>query len=158
MAVIKKPPFERTMKNPSLVERILQSVFFKNAEEKAYSYARNTQRITDLIRSVSAKSSRMEGSEGSDLSFLDHVRTLMRMLLAYKRGEYKTIPWKSLVLIIATLVYFVSPFDFIPDLLPIVGVSDDIALVLWVVKSLKDDIMDFRTWELNSATRAVEVE
>ena len=144
------------MKNSSLVERILQSVFFKNAQEKAYSYARNTQRMTDLIRSVSAKSSRMEGGEGTDLSFLDGVRTLMRMLLAYKRGEYKAIPWKSLVLIIATLVYFVSPFDFIPDLLPLVGLSDDIALVLWVVQSLKDDIRDFRAWELNSATGAVE--
>lgn len=145
------------MSNTSLVERILQSVFFKNAREKAYSYARNTERMTDLIRSVSAKSSRVAGGEATHFSFLEQVGTLVRMLRAYKRGEYKTIPWKSLVLIIAALVYFVSPFDFIPDLLPLVGLSDDMALVVWVVKSLKDDITDFRTWELNAATGAVEV-
>jgi uncharacterized membrane protein YkvA (DUF1232 family) len=146
------------MEKSSFVERILKSVFFKKAEGKAASYVRNTQRLSDLVKAVGAKRSRMEGADGVNLSFLDQVATLVRMVRAFKRGEYKTVPWQSMMLIIASLIYFVSPFDFIPDLLPIVGLTDDIALILWVVKSLQEDIIKFRTWELNSATQAVEVE
>jgi uncharacterized membrane protein YkvA (DUF1232 family) len=152
-----KPLHLSPMKNSSFVERIIQSVFFKKAQGKAGSYARNTQRLAELLRAVTEKSSRLQGEAGTDPSFLDQVGTLIRMLWAFKRGEYKVIPWRSLLLIITALLYFVSPLDFIPDLLPIVGLTDDIALIFWVVKSLKEDIMHFRAWELEAATGAVEV-
>jgi uncharacterized membrane protein YkvA (DUF1232 family) len=69
------------------------------------------------------------------------------MLRAYRQGDYKEIPWQSLVLILASLLYFVSPIDFIPDLLPLVGFTDDIAVIFWVYNSIKSDIENFRQWE-----------
>lgn len=77
------------------------------------------------------------------------------MLRAYAKGDYKVVPWSTLVKIVAALVYFVSPIDFIPDLLPILGFSDDIAIVLWVLSSCTVDIQKFKEWE---ETNAVVVE
>jgi uncharacterized membrane protein YkvA (DUF1232 family) len=41
------------------------------------------------------------------------------------------------------MVYFISPFDFIPDVLPFIGFTDDLALVLWVGKSIKSELDEF---------------
>ncbi|MES2731649.1 MAG: YkvA family protein [Bacteroidota bacterium] len=144
------------MAKSNLIEQIIQSIFFKNAQHKAENYSRNTQKLTELVRAVSAKSSRLAEGEGVGLSFLEQISTLARLVRAYVRGEYKAIPWRSLLLIIASLIYFVSPLDFIPDLLPIIGLTDDIALILWVVKSVKEDILRFREWELDAASPAIK--
>ena len=142
------------MEQPTLIERIIQSAFFKNAQRKAGDYARDNQRLASLVEQVKDKSKRVSG----EADFLPQVATLVRMVRAHLRGDYQEIPWRSLLLVVATLIYFVSPFDFIPDLLPIVGLTDDITLVFWIVKSLREDIQRFREWELSSASPAVEVE
>lgn len=132
--------------NSNLVGRVLQSVFFRRAQRQAGRLARNSQSLLDLVMKASAKS---EGMKNSLL--VDNLRTLSRLVRNYAKGRYKVVPWATLLKIIAALVYFVSPIDFIPDLLPIIGFADDIAVVLWVVKSCADDIEKFRAWEAAQA-------
>jgi uncharacterized membrane protein YkvA (DUF1232 family) len=65
------------------------------------------------------------------------------LIKAYVAGTYKKLPAITLVKIVAVLIYFISPFDFIPDVLPLVGFTDDLALVLWVGKSIKNELDEF---------------
>ena len=44
--------------------------------------------------------------------------------------------WRTKALGIATLVYLISPFDAIPDVIPVVGLADDAALIVAVVSTL----------------------
>jgi uncharacterized membrane protein YkvA (DUF1232 family) len=71
------------------------------------------------------------------------------MVRAYKQGAYKEVPWRSLLLVLAALIYFVSPVDFMPDFLPLLGFTDDVAVILWVYSSIRGDIEKFRGWESN---------
>jgi uncharacterized membrane protein YkvA (DUF1232 family) len=82
-------------------------------------------------------------SEASELFQNHYVYTFSLMIKAYVKGEYKKLPAKTLVKIVAVLLYFVSPFDFIPDLLPIIGFTDDLALLLWVANSIKTELDEF---------------
>jgi len=139
------------MKNASsdpgtVASYILRSLFFKRTQRRANRLLRNTSGLWDLLKNVSAKTSNLQ-----DLNFITNLKTLSRLLRAYAKGEYKTIPWTTLGKIIAVLIYFVSPLDFIPDLLPIVGFTDDIALVLWVLSSCSEDIKRFEEWEAAQA-------
>ncbi len=68
------------------------------------------------------------GFKGNLSEFQSSVQLLVRMVKAYSNGTYKNLPWKSLVSIVAVLIYFVSPIDLIPDFLPVIGITDDIAL------------------------------
>jgi uncharacterized membrane protein YkvA (DUF1232 family) len=43
-------------------------------------------------------------------------------------------------LIVGALLYFISPADFIPDVIPILGYVDDIAVVATVYKLVKDSL------------------
>ena len=37
------------------------------------------------------------------------------------------------------MIYFISPIDVIPDFLPIIGLTDDLALTMWLFTSLKEE-------------------
>ena len=139
------------MDNDSLITKILKSVFFKNAKGKAGRYAGNASRLMELAQQVIGKLNTV-GFKGNMAEFQSSVRLLIRMVKAYASGEYKGLPWKSLVSIVAVLIYFISPIDIIPDFLPLIGITDDIALVLWLIKTLGSDINKFSEWEKQEKT------
>jgi len=139
------------MNNESLISKILKSIFFKKATGKAGRYASNTSRLVELVSEVAGKLKHV-GFKGNLAEFQGSVRLLIRMVKAYSSGAYRTLPWKSLVSIVAVLIYFVSPIDLIPDFLPVIGITDDVALVLWLIKTLADDIAKFSEWEKNEKT------
>lgn len=133
------------MANSSLISRILSSIFFKRANVGAVRYARNSRSLFQLVKDALDKSGGLSGSNIA--AFRDQLGVVTRLLKAYASGEYRQLPWKTLISIVAVLLYFVNPLDIIPDLLPIVGFADDIALVGWLFSSLGSDIEKFRQWE-----------
>ena len=50
----------------------------------------------------------------------------------------------DLALCIAALAYVINPIDVIPDVIPIIGYTDDAAVVCWVIKKLDDVLEPFR--------------
>lgn len=140
-----------TSSSGTLIYRILHSVFFKRSQRRASRLIRNSAGLWDLLKNVSTKSGSL-----NDIGFISNIQTLSRMIRAYAKGEYRVIPWTTLVKIVAALVYFVSPLDFIPDLLPILGFSDDIAIVVWVISSCTVEIKHFQEWEASQAIPVAE--
>ncbi|REA62558.1 hypothetical protein DSL64_09225 [Dyadobacter luteus] len=129
-----------------MLTKILKSVFFKNAQGKAGKYARNSSRMMGLATDVVQKL-QVVGFKDGMAEFSKNVQLLIRMIRATANGSYKGLPWKSLVSVIAVLIYFVSPIDIIPDFLPVVGIADDVALVFWLFRTIASDISKFSEWE-----------
>lgn len=134
-----------SMKNKSLITRILSSIFFKRANAGAVRYARNSRSLFELVREALEKSGGLSGANFA--TFREQLGIVARLVRAYASGEYRELPWKTLLRVVAVLIYFVSPIDILPDFLPIVGLTDDIALMLWLFNGIKDDIEKFRQWE-----------
>ena len=79
--------------------------------------------------------------------------TMRRLMTAYANGHYREFPYGSIVKIIAAVVYFVSVVDLIPDFIPILGLTDDLAILAWVYTSVKDDLQKFVDWEAANERR-----
>ena len=137
------------MNKQDLVARILKSIFFKTATRRAGKYAGGGLAILELLREALTKAKYVAGNENKGVGqvLLEKVTILSRMVKAYFTGEYKIIPWGSIVKIIAVLIYFISPIDVIPDILPFIGLTDDLALTMWLFSSLKEDLKNFEVWE-----------
>ncbi len=133
------------MKKKGLLARVLGSFFFKQAGAKAVRYASNTRSLFELVRDSVQKSGGLSGENVA--LFRQQVSLLARMVKAYASGQYRQIPWQTLTKMVAVLIYFVSPIDFLPDILPVIGIADDIALVAWLIGSIQGDIEHFRHWE-----------
>ncbi|AQG82207.1 YkvA family protein [Spirosoma montaniterrae] len=134
------------MANKSLITRVLTSIFFKRANIGAVRYARNSRSLYKLVRDALDKSGGLSGKNVT--AFREQLGVVTRLLKAYASGDYRQIPWKTLIRIIAVLIYFVSPLDILPDFLPIIGLTDDIALMLWLFSGITDDLERFRQWEM----------
>lgn len=80
----------------------------------------------------------------------DQVLALIRMLKAWLNREYTDVSTRSIVALIAALIYFVNPFDLIPDFIPIIGKIDDVLIISFLIKTLNKEIQRFMAWELDN--------
>ena len=65
------------------------------------------------------------------------------MSRAIVTGHYK-MPWGTFVWLVIFVIYFVSPIDALPDVLPILGFADDGAFLVFVLLLLHKELNNFR--------------
>jgi uncharacterized membrane protein YkvA (DUF1232 family) len=128
------------------VKRIIDSRFFKEAISKSETlFSQNQVGLLSLIKGALKKV--QETAASSDLSVVKllnrYIILFSELIKSYVQGNYTKLPVVTLVKITAALLYFVMPFDFIPDFLPLVGFADDLAIVVWVGKAIKDELDEF---------------
>lgn len=63
------------------------------------------------------------------------------LILYYTLGSDK-IPVKDKAIIIGALGYLISPLDVIPDAIPIAGLGDDMAVLIYVLQKVWCDVSD----------------
>jgi len=114
---------------------------------EAEDLADNPSRLRAVIR-------RAQSQLREDRSRLGSLRAdvprLTRLGSAIARGEYRHLPWKSLVFVAAGLLYFVMPADLIPDFILGTGFLDDAVVVAYIMKAIRDDLARFEDWELQN--------
>ncbi|HAL64340.1 MAG TPA: hypothetical protein DCP10_02090 [Bacteroidales bacterium] len=148
---VKKPTVKgRTTRPKSRApnpEEAVKSPDFQQAKSKAEEYARDPEKAKKLFDEA------MKKAKGKRKGQLDEVwmylTALIHMARAYFNRQYTDVPWTSIVLVIAALIYFVSPFDFIPDILPVIGLTDDAVVIAFVVAQIKADLENFMAWEFS---------
>jgi uncharacterized membrane protein YkvA (DUF1232 family) len=71
------------------------------------------------------------------ISFLKHIFALKKYMFD------KDVKWYKKSIVIATLIYFISPIDAIPDFSPFVGYLDDLGVIAWTIKFLGSELSDY---------------
>ena len=61
-------------------------------------------------------------------------------LILFYTLQSDKVSTKDKALIIGALGYLISPLDVVPDAIPIVGLSDDLAVLVFVLKTVWTDI------------------
>ncbi|MFN4085084.1 MAG: YkvA family protein [Spirosomataceae bacterium] len=130
----------------TLLEQVISSVLFRKSMRRASRLSRNLPGILKLLQQTLRKTQTM-GTSAAVTIFREKIVALGRMLKSYATGEYRDISNQSLLILLASFLYFVFPIDLLPDFLPIVGFTDDIALVVFVYQKLQEEIERFELWE-----------
>lgn len=107
---------EKTLENEDKMERLLQ-----RAEKKL----RKIPKVGDIIAVLPV--------------FISLVRN-------YVKKEYTDIPIGSIIAIVSTIAYVVSPIDIIPDAIPGAGYLDDAAVVTACLTLVKSDVDEYVAW------------
>lgn len=110
---------------------------FKSGEwmDKAQSCLKTPDSLKKLSDDLSGYMNKdgLKNVQSQLVQLYDYVK----LLLTKGYYDYKD---HTLVLIIAVIIYVVSPIDLIPDYLPAVGLIDDSALVGWLFQKLGDKL------------------
>ena len=125
----------------------MRNLFFETALRRAAGMAGRPARLLVLFTKLGVKLRAVNWKEIKAADVKERFFVLGRLIKAYAVGNYRDIPWKSLLIIVAAVIYFVNPIDLLPDLLPFVGLTDDFGILLWVYNTVNTEINKFLEWE-----------
>lgn len=72
-----------------------------------------------------------------------HRQELRHMIADARAGRYR-ISFLTLLAVLGAVLYVVSPFDFIPDFLVILGWSDDVAIIYFLSNRIGKELERYR--------------
>lgn len=117
---------------------------FERIKRKAETYLNDTVKATELLRKASAKAAKRKGAlEGVWHDLLD----LFRLLRAWIKGEYRGVSWQTMLLVTTSILYFVIPLDVVPDFIAMFGFLDDVAIISFVLRQVRNELDEFLDWE-----------
>ena len=74
---------------------------------------------------------------GKKISFAKDVIALYRYMTS------PLVSWHRKAIVIAGLIYFISPIDTIPDIAPLIGYLDDLGVITALLKFLGSELIPF---------------
>ena len=126
-------------------DEVTESAAFRRATSEAEAYAGDPKRLRKLLEDAVGKLNVIpRGPFGETWPYL---LAMLRLVRDYQTGDYLDTPKPKLLIVIAAIIYFVSPFDVIPDYLPVLGHIDDAFVVSLALKSVRAELDTFMAWE-----------
>ncbi len=74
---------------------------------------------------------------GKKISFAKDIKALWRYM------NDGSISWYRKTVVVAALIYFISPIDAVPDLIPVIGYLDDLGVIVATMKFLGSEITPY---------------
>ena len=107
--------------------------------QKAKQYMEHHDKIKELLKALS-KITHKKG--------LKNVHEQLQFMYEYAydicNGNYTNYNLTSLIIIIAAIIYVVTPIDIFPDILPVVGWIDDVTVILYVCDIINDELEQYK--------------
>jgi len=102
-------------------------------------------RVYELIRKATEKIEKLGRKTFGDT--WDEVLLVVEMIKSWAQGDYQDISKKSVIMMIAAIIYFVAPLDAVPDFLFGWGYLDDLAVLRLVFGQIKVEMEKFKDWK-----------
>lgn len=112
-------------------------------EEDEKNFEKNVEYIEDKFSDKLEKTKKR-------ISFIEDVVAL------YKYIKDDSVNWYRKLIVVAALVYFISPIDTIPDFAPLVGYLDDLGVIMAALKYIGTEIKPY--YRVSIASKNLELE
>lgn len=119
----------------------------EKTRSKAEQYIRDPERSRQLLDDALKKARQKQKNKGPLEEIWGSLTAFFRLMQAYIRREYTDIPLGSIVMVVVAVLYFVSPVDLVPDVIPFAGFIEDSAVIVFVLGQIKSDLDKFLSWE-----------
>lgn len=126
---------------------------YKKFLSKAKKYIDNPRETNHLLKKTEKKA---KANKASFTGAWKKFQLLIDLVKSWSSGEYRAISKKSILFIIASILYFISPLDIIPDFLIGLGMVDDAAVIAFAIKQLSNELEKYKSWKQNQPIEAEE--
>jgi uncharacterized membrane protein YkvA (DUF1232 family) len=79
--------------------------------------------------------------------FIHDGRLLLDLVKDYWQGRYRQIPYATVAAVAFSLIYIFNPLDLMPDVLPIIGQIDDVAVLGACLFLIEQDLKKYEKWK-----------
>jgi uncharacterized membrane protein YkvA (DUF1232 family) len=110
--------------------------------------ARNvTQKDVEKVVSRSEEIQRKFSAKGPLARFVEDGKLLIAIVKDYWSGAYRQVPYGVIASSVFTLIYVLNPFDMMPDVLPLIGQLDDVAVMGACLILIEQDLHKYKDWK-----------
>ena len=118
---------------------------FNKSESRASQIIKDKEKTKKTLDQALRKAS----ANKTDLAGIwDQLQSLFSLVRDYLNGSYKDIPKKSIIAILAGIIYFLSPIDMFPDFILGFGLVDDMFIIGLVIKQVTKDLEKYQAWKV----------
>ena len=146
-ATKKKTPKKEEVTKVQVVRRLPteeERKQFNKDKRRAKEYVNDKQKAAQLLKEAIQKANL---NKGALRNLWGKLTALFRLVSAWAKGEYTDVSLKTILWVTAAIIYFVNPFDAIPDFIPGVGYVDDAVVIIFVINTIRRALDKFLEWE-----------
>lgn len=126
---------------------ILKNAFFDLALTQASRLLGKPARVVRLLGQLAFKLRLVNWKSVNGSVSKEKFMLLGRLLRAHINGQYRVKSFKFLLILIATVIYFLNPLDLIPDFIIGIGLTDDLAVLTLVFQAAASELEAYTKWE-----------
>lgn len=127
---------------------------FEQFKRRAAKLLNNKYKIEETLKQGFQKAM---DNEGAISEVLNDLKLLISLVKDYISGAYREIPYGSIVAAVAGILYFVSPIDFIPDFIPVIGYIDDVFVIGIVFRQIHNDLEKYHEWKRRQSRGKIDI-
>ena len=115
-----------------------------NGQKAARQILGNQKKQAELIADVK---NLVGDNRRSSSDYWQSITVLLSLLQDYFKGEYDRIPMKSVLLVISSFLYILSPTRILPDWVPLGAFLERTFISVLVLELIKDDLVAYSEWK-----------
>lgn len=115
---------------------------FQQSTKQAEQMLKDENKTKDFLDTVEKKFASIKVI-GKGLS---QIPLMINLIRSYLKKEYTNVPIGSILAVLGALIYFLSPVDLIPDILPVIGKLDDAAVIAIALQLVSTDLECYAEW------------
>jgi len=124
----------------------------KPDEEFVKEGAQNvTEKDVEKVINKSEEIQKKFSARGPLARFIEDGQLLLAIVRDYWAGAYRQVPYGVIASIVFALIYVLNPFDLVPDMLPIIGQIDDVAVLGACLMLVEQDLRKYKDWKQGQA-------
>jgi uncharacterized membrane protein YkvA (DUF1232 family) len=106
-----------------------------------------TEKDVEKVVNKSEEIQKKFSAKGPLARFIEDGRLLIAIVKDYWSGAYRQVPYGVITSIVFTLIYVLNPFDLMPDMLPVIGQLDDVAVMGACLMLVEQDLHKYNKWK-----------
>jgi uncharacterized membrane protein YkvA (DUF1232 family) len=106
-----------------------------------------TEKDVENVINKSEEIRKKFSAKGPLARFVEDGQLLIAIVKDYWAGAYRQVPYGAIASIVFTLIYVLNPFDLMPDMLPIIGQLDDVAVMGACLLMVEQDLHKYKDWK-----------
>jgi uncharacterized membrane protein YkvA (DUF1232 family) len=99
--------------------------------------------IPNLLSTIQKRASRIFRNSEFEARKIASQISLMGQMIKSRWDEHRDLPWRTVAAFTVAIMYFVGPFDVIPDFIPVVGFLDDAAVLAFCFRLMQHDLRQY---------------